>query len=235
MRVVDLFEKKLDIVQSKGKTSGLLRDRNLTYLGSGMQAIAYMHKKFPSKVIKTVNISGSSDPVYQFLRICINHSDNPYFPKIYAYKQYITSGDEDGISYADFQSTAPGEYPPEFKDKHLIIVMERLFPLDANIDLSIKALQQCSILPNDILSALKQVYPDADASNVDPLWLIGNTFDDPTKRKIVYNRTKDPHLKQALRLMEPLFANFTEDLHSDNIMLRLGPTPHPVFIDPVVF
>jgi len=61
--------------------------KNHKYLGDGSQTLsASLH--IPSNVVvKTITINGQHDPVYQYIRACIN-SKNPYLPKIYKVKQY---------------------------------------------------------------------------------------------------------------------------------------------------
>ncbi len=211
----------MDMPISKGKTSGMLFNKNISPIGVGRQAIAYLHNKFPGKVIKTVNISGEDDPVYQFLRLCVNHQGNPYFPKIYAYKSYKNSL-PDGISYRDFQQLMPGEYPPEYKSHQLIIVMERLVKISDDRDLAVKLLVQSNII------SPKSIDPTIE------MRMLYKVFGNKVTRRNLYNRTNDAHLKQAIRLLEPLFHTFVEDMHLGNIMLRTSPTPHLVFIDPVI-
>ena len=89
MKLNEILEKPIkNLKQGSKPTTDLLRHSNLSAVGVGAQAIAYMHQKFPDKIIKTVQILNSSDPVYQYVRLCLNHQNNPYFPKIASVKQF---------------------------------------------------------------------------------------------------------------------------------------------------
>lgn len=69
MKVSDLFEVKLDIPTSKKPLSKFLQHPKLSHLGTGVQAIAHQHTAKPGTVVKTIFVSGSDDPSYQFLRV----------------------------------------------------------------------------------------------------------------------------------------------------------------------
>jgi hypothetical protein len=239
MKLKDLCEKKIEMPTSKGKTSGMFQSSGLSYFDAGIQAIAYLHQKFPNKVIKTLNISGENDPAYQFLRICKNHQDNPYFPKIYAYKLYDNSYDEDDKSrFKQFRAISGYRgSPPDWKDKILIVVTEKLEELKKNQRIVIPLLQQVGILPPDLtkLRYIDHTKPNNQGEIMPPLRAISRSFEELEDRKRIYNTTQDVQLKQAIRLLEPLFNSYYPDMHEGNIMLRLNPTPHLVFIDPVTF
>lgn len=224
MRVIDLLEKKIVMPVSSKVTSGILKNKNLNHLGTGVQAIAYYNQKFPGKVIKTIAITGPGDPSYQFLRLCVNHQDNPYFPKIYAYKQYgmKDTGDRED-RYAEID---PEDSPPESSEFQMIVVVEKLHSLTST---HVPLLQSVGILPSD-LNTLKY----ARSTEVrPPLTATKNMFVDQKSRKQLYQMTPDVNLKKALRLLEPLFQKFYPDLRQTNIMVRNSGQPHLVIIDPV--
>jgi hypothetical protein len=237
LKISELFEKKLEMPTSKGKTSGIIQSPNLSYLDAGIQTIAYLHSKFPDKVIKTVNISGVDDPAYQFLRICKNHQNNPYFPKIYAYKMYSNSYDEDDKDrFKQFRAVSGyQQQPPDWKDNILIVVIERLTGLKESESTAVSLFQQVGILPSDLttLRYIDRTRPNNQGGVMPPLRAISRAFNTHERRLNIYKNTRDPQLKQAMKLMEPLFNNYIEDMHEGNVMLRLEPTPHLVFIDPV--
>jgi hypothetical protein len=56
-------------------------------------------------------------------------------------------------------------------------------------------------------------------------------FKDPMHRAKIKSLTSDPHLKQALRLLEPLFQHYSPDMHTGNIMVRSD--GHLIIMDPV--
>jgi hypothetical protein len=66
-----------------------------------------------------------------------------------------------------------------------------------------------------------------------PMTLKNDMQSDQFRQQLI-QKAEDPQLKQALRLIEPLFRHYDVDLHMDNIMLRTtGSTPQVVFTDPV--
>ena len=91
-------------------------------VGIGQQSSVFSHDKHSDKVIKlTLAMDNQRDPAYQFLRLCLSHQDNPFFPKIHKIKRYPTGGE-----------TA------------LLISMERLIPLT---DQDFEHLQQLMGVP----------------------------------------------------------------------------------------
>lgn len=63
-------------------------------LGSGVSSVNFSHKDNPDIVIKSIQINHghyADSSEYQFLRACLNHQDNPWFPKIYNAKLYKSS------------------------------------------------------------------------------------------------------------------------------------------------
>ena len=238
-----LVEKKLSIPQSQKNTTGILKSPNLVHLGTGMTAIAYLHKKFPSKVVKTINISGENDPACHFLRICVNHQNNPYFPKIHAYKQYNTTefGNWDDIDverdqrYQELHGVTKIDYPPQFNYYQLIIVMEKLYPLKGNDSAALPILQELGILPQDLTTIEKTTNFKGEEVDTDPLDLLSTILNNPIERKRLRQIAKDPFFNQAMKLLEPLLIKHAPDMHHGNIMLRKSPDgPHLVIIDPVV-
>lgn len=198
--------------------------------GMGAQAIAYVHKKFPNKTIKFVQCVGVEDPVYQFLRLCINHQDNPFFPKIYHVKRYNTKEQTRGERLTKFiphNKTDSLPYPQSFT---LIVVMEKLQRLRMS-DVSMEKMKMmgADTLPNILLptSTLKaseeyKTYVKFQAA-----------CEEPKYRKMMYDHITDPHLKQAVKLLEPLFNHYTPDMHMGNIMVR--PNGQWVILDPITY
>jgi len=196
---------------------------NQKVLGIGAQSIAYLHKKYPDKVVKTIQVTGTADQSYQFLRLCTKHQNNPYFPKIYAMKYYpskqepnnkLDFRDEDFEDYYD-------DYPPARLDNTLIIVTEFLTPLTdiTNDDIHRLGLDDFE-LPNNMIS-----YKGRNDIT------FSMAFKNPTWRKYMQVHATDPQLKQALRLLEPLFKHYEPDMHTNNVMIR--PPNQWVFIDPI--
>lgn len=228
MLLVEVLDKTSSKIKSTDKPiTGLLKHDNQTVIGSGIQAIAYLHKKFPGKIIKTIQISGPEDPSYQFLRLALNHQDNPYFPRIYSVKKYTTKQVMEIKRQLQFRGLGAflmgaGNYLPKQKKYTLIVVMEPLKE-ERITDAEVKLLG----IPNNMLPReRKKIKP-----GLMPEYLIRMAFYDPGQRKHTINYVKDPTLKQALRLLEPLFRHYQPDMHGGNILKRSD--GHLVFADPV--
>lgn len=204
MKVKDLLKEELiksmkDLSTSKITLQKEPNSMQWSKIGRpGQQAVAYEHKQKPTKnqAIKVVNISGNSDPAYQFLRLCRNHQDNPHFPKIYNVRQYPSKN-------GAFQ---------------MIITMEKLYHIPHNDDNFVYALFG---IPNNGTIDLH-------------ITILDYIFEDPETRKIIVELTQFKSLKQAMRLLEPLFKHYLPDMHSGNIMYRKTPNgPQLVFLDPI--
>lgn len=190
----------------KSSSIPMSRFRDLEYytpnkwndIGVGQQSKVFAYDKHPGKVVKiTMALNGKEDPAYQFLRVCLSHQNNPFFPKIYNVKQY-PSGDE----------------------LKLIISMEKLEHLN-NQDF--EKIQQLMNIP---------FIPEPEDKQEAVTGGMHHSFTKPGVRKHIINNTKNPHLKQALRLLEPLFQHYGPDMHLGNIMKRGSQF---VFIDPITY
>ncbi len=233
MKLVDLYEKKVEFPRSRKAITGILKSKQLQHLGTGVQAIAYQHKKHPNTVIKTIQLSGGmNDTVLAFVRLCINHKDNPFFPKIYTAKIFNSAdltASEREVLYQDIDSY---DSPPDKKELVLVLVMERLFPIHTpdNVDSAIGLLQTLKVLPDD-LSTLPLNMLDVE----DPLFSVKVPFKTAKGRQFLMKNSDNPKFVQALRLLEPLFRKGHADLHRQNIMIRrTGIGPQLVLADPIV-
>jgi hypothetical protein len=175
-----------------------------TLLGGGQQARAY--NSYPkNNVVKLANITGPDDPVYQFLRVCLKHQDNPYFPKIYNVKKYKLNTDR--------STKVINKYK-------LVITMERLRHV---------TLADTKLLERLFGLSFKKFQDDRTAGK-----FLRSMFYDQGWRQELIKNTKDVKLKQALKLVEPLFRHYQGDMHLGNIMLRgTGSGAQLVIIDPV--
>ncbi len=185
MKLFEVLSKRHpNIPQASKDPMDPLHPPSWDYIEGGQQSLVYS-TKHPNVVVKVAYTkTGTQDPTYQFLRVILNHQDNPYFPKVYHVKQYPS---------------------------YLIITMEKLSPM-TNADYPL--LQQT--VGSISLSEFEQI------------------FHDSTKLKQLIKTTNDPELRQALRLMAPLFQHYDPDMNPGNIMIR--PTPrHIVFIDPIAY
>lgn len=186
-----------------------LNKKKWNKLGGGLQSRAYSPTN-TNNAVKLVNIAGTKDPSYQFIRMCSKHQDNPYFPKIFKVTKYPLAA---GLSKKVLNT-----------DK-LVVTMERLERFISS-DI-IKVEQAFGIRFGNFIKNMT----DEEASR----YLQTKLFKDPTWRAGVIKTTKDPHLKQAMRLLEPLFRHYQPDMHFGNIMMRgIGENRHMVFIDPTM-
>lgn len=214
-----------NLKQSSKAVTDLWTSKQHSVIGVGAQTMAYLHKKFPNKVIKTVQISGTNDPSYQFLRICLKHQNNPWFPKIYTVKEYNSIQQQYRPRWNQYDNLNIGfddkeGVPPSIQQKTLIVVMEKLQPIPKE-SITFDFIRQHFSFDHRMYKTLQLKSPTA---------LLFDLFNGDYS-KIIYNNTPDDNLKQALRLFVPLFKHYDGDMHPQNIMMR-----HPnqvVFIDPV--
>lgn len=206
-------------------------DEHASVLGTGAQAIAYLHKKYPEKVIKSATISGISDPTYQFVRLCLNQQRNPFFPKFFFAKMYDHKEDiKKEIEFDDnFNDTGDNLVPPK-KGKVLVVGLERLERIDKESLFNI-----CNSL--DIYNVIKdtRLNPRIErhaTSNFDKFRMkFDEVFRQPMNRRLLMKNANNPDFIKALRLMEPLFRHYESDLNLGNIMVRNN--AQLVFIDPI--
>jgi len=88
MKLEELLEKEIRQIPGKvpaeAKFHRLRLFGKIKYLGAGMQAAAYKHPHIPNTVIKTAKVSDPErDGYVKFVKLVIDHQDNPFFPKIY--------------------------------------------------------------------------------------------------------------------------------------------------------
>ncbi len=215
------------IKTSNRQVDDLISRKKHQVVGAGAQSLAYLHSKFPGKVIKTIQIRGYSDPSYQFLRLVLKHQDNPYFPKIFSVKKYPTSQTSQRQRGIDFREVSPGvefEPAPSQADYTLYVVMEWLQPLSTMSENDLIKFQLQNYLPTNMYNFAKKSSKDM------PGLKFCNAFKDPDVRKYMIAHITDPTLKQSLRLLEPLLRQFEPDMHGSNILMRGAQW---VFIDPV--
>lgn len=208
--LIEAIHKEIPNVSISRKPLPDIQPSKWSEIGSGEQAYVYQHKQQPLKneAIKVLDIYGTTaDAAYQFVRLCKNHQNNPHFPKIHSMKMYPAT-----TKHSGYMMSPPGH--------QMIIRMEKLKTIPNNKEFFLK------------LFGLSK--DDIERFELDHYLDMFEMFDTPEGRREIYNRTEYPSLKQALRLLEPLFRNFEPDMHGGNIMYRDTPTgPILVFIDPV--
>jgi hypothetical protein len=179
-------------IGAKGDTNASNPNWNLLTMQT--QSDVFHHPR-TDRIVKVVDISGDDDATYQFLRVVMNHQDNPYFPKIYGVKKYQKT--EDGRPNLLVSMEKLNKMSEEDLQRYLEIVGIDTIPNESHIDFS---------------------------HRVRKYWI------NPENRKHIFQKTIEPSLKQALRLLEPLFRHYRADMHFSNIMVRSS--GQLVFIDP---
>lgn len=225
-----ITELKLDIPTSTRSLSGgfvsgkdpdnIKRPKNVTPIGSGVQAMAYSVKKNPDIIIKMIAITGENDPNYQSIRVIANHQNNYFFPKIFKIKMFnIKDLSNDDVDWVEEH----GIYPRmDHGEKYLLmVVMEKLYDYpNAGVELL------CSHLGIDDI--INNILPGKPANSK-----FAMAFKDPTIRAQIRKQTTSKPFAQALRLLEPLFSKqgWEADMHFGNIMRRKN--GQAVIVDPV--
>lgn len=215
---------------SDKSTSGVLQSPKLQFIAAGCQAIAYYHKTHPNTVVKVAAISGEDDPLWQFLRVCINHPKNPYFPKVFNHKIFnlknITPEEEEYLeTHPEF------EYLPihDKRKMQILLVTERLH--ETSPEQFEEVLKQLGL--HEYITRYQKGMQLNSRYNVTTEIAWAKLMDTPTFRRDIRNLSTDKHFKDAMRILEPLFAHqgFYADVHLANMMSRSN--GHLVFNDPL--
>ncbi len=177
-------------------------------VGAGIaNSTIYLDLKHPNRVLKIVEIVNMNDSYYRYLRMIELYQNNPFFPKIYGLKVYDTPASRDvhGYKTPDHQI--------------LYVFMERLRPIH---DLPDKRARE-------LLAKIGIEYKGDLRFDFG----LRNAFAD-SERKHLSHSTDVPKFKQAMRLLEPMFNKFVQDMHIENLMVRETPTAYQLVItDPL--
>jgi len=220
MKLIDLFEAKIDLTPIKIKNADFSKVGPV--LGNPetqVQGHARINTKTANTVIKIANIPNINDDEYvEFVKVVIANQNNPFFPKLYNAKVYET--------YKDVDKEISPEMMAGAKYK-LVLHMEKLHSLsgEKTFDAALSTLEQLGF------DVANYNTGQSDSRILDQI--LDRSFDEPSDRKALANKTKNPALKKALLLLEPFFVKFGNDMHSGNAMFRLtGTGPQLVIIDP---
>ena len=210
MKILDLLEK--DIPRIERTATSVKPSKRHKVLGQGTQGMAQEHSRSPNTVIKYSNIYDENperDEYVQFIKLILDHQDNPFFPRIYKAK----------IVYDNKQDIYV-----------LIATMEKLVKL-TNPKIRDTAEHLIAQLGIDIDDAV--IRDESDAHDLK--WLF-DWFRDSDNRKRVAQESNNPQFVEAMTLLEPYFVKYGQDMHRGNIMVRLtGHGPQLVIIDPYQF
>ncbi len=89
MKLKELLEADIKTIPGKheaGLTKPKQVSRGIKLLGSGMQGSAFKHPHIPNTVIKTAKVrtkNPDDNPYVAFVKLSLDHQDNPFFPRIY--------------------------------------------------------------------------------------------------------------------------------------------------------
>ena len=220
MKLQDLMEastieriKGIPLIDSD--EDGIIDFTKMKHAGSGIEGDVYFSKN-GNKVVKAVRLRYENDigssPFVEFVGLCLKHQDNPYFPKIHNAKIYkIKQRNEKHVKGKEMN---PVDRARRGQRQHLsspspyimTVVMEPLTPIKRSDKDKVEQIF------NRLGISLDDGNPDHEHMNK-----IGK-FEQSTEW--VMDHTKDPHLRDALTQLSPLFKKHGGDLHLDNWMMR---------------
>lgn len=83
MKLKELLEKDIRVIPGKSSIEPTLSYK-LKRLGAGVQGMAFKHPRSTNMIIKTARVSNpETDSYVKFIKLALEHQDNPFFPRIY--------------------------------------------------------------------------------------------------------------------------------------------------------
>lgn len=136
------------------------------------------------------------------------------------YNRYVHDADEFGV-------------PPALNEYVIVVTMEKLHPVDKVFD-GIDIVNFFRGLGIDLQQEHERRRQAGRLLLPDVHMYLLSFFNNERSRANIMKHTKNPKLKEALRLMELLFKKYVPDVHSGNVMFRLTNIgPQLVFTDPI--
>jgi hypothetical protein len=200
--------------------------------GQGVQAMVYhTGQGVVTKMAIIHNEVGESDPTLIFLKLILQHRDNPFFPKIYHAKIYEDKTGEQSHKLLLIQMEKLTSIEnPKMHD----VVMELFQRLGLISQDRIQKIQRRGIQQKNDLETIRHATLYNAAIGIDDLtdrWA-SKTKKDKLKAQ-VFKTAKNPKFKQAIQILEPYMQEYGSDMHEGNWMVRLtGAGPQLVIIDP---
>jgi hypothetical protein len=194
---------------------GVINLSKMKHAGSGIEGDVYFTND-GNKVIKAVRLRYQGgiehSPFVEFVGLCLENKNNPYFPKIHNAKIYkIKERNEKHVT-----SKAMGPVNAARRRQRgelsaaspylLVVTMETLAPIAR------KDKDKIEPIFNSVGLSLEAGSHDHEHTST-----IGK---DHLSTERVINNTSDSNLRAALQLLEPLFKKHGGDLHIDNWMMR---------------
>jgi ribosomal protein S18 acetylase RimI-like enzyme len=196
------------------------------FMGSGVEAIVVRSPNDPS-IIKIVGTKTSLQHcgTLQYLLHCKKHAySNPYLPRVHSIQEFNDT--------QNTQTKMDGrDQTPAYGSKNFYVIkMEELL-----------SLYEVDDNPKIIAALCAKTFPGSDLTGIEAIsladliyWVAHDPLVLATRKGI---KVIDKQLLQAIKLIKMVQkqtgANL--DLHSENVMVRVGPTgPHFVISDPLV-
>ena len=191
--------------------------RDKETVGTGVQSTVYVHPKDKTKVVKIADIKDPNNDSYlEFVRLIMDHQDNPFFPKIHKAKLYQKTPDDRTID--------DGEY-------RLVMIMERLYPiwdLKNNHQYMQAALKE--LVGLGVPEEVTREYID---SGEDPT-ILWDYFEDEDNIEDLIQYSDNHSFREAMRTLSPYMRTHGQDMHMGNLMVRTSKNGlELVIIDPL--
>lgn len=228
-----LIELRPELPTSKKKIE-IPRLQNSIHLGAGIQGFARGLTKRPNTVVK-IALTSDHDAYEQFLRLCLAHQDNPFFPRIKAVKKYrmdTLSVQEHRTLLTDLGVKTPDMPTSDMLDNLrwiVIIAMERLVPIkDNSVKRQIPQMLH-SLYGEELMDSISGKVDEEDLFDISSMLSLLHYY-----KEGIICATPNKQFKNALRLLTPLWKKWRMDIKHQNIMIRPTPEgPQLVFLDPI--
>ena len=195
-------------------TNTYLPKKDVSRLGSGISSIALSKKSKPHEVKRIThtvrNGAGlNDDPYLNFLKVAVKHQDNPYLPRIYSVKTFLST-EGNYTYYVDLERLHSWK---ELSWAQWAYLFKKFFGTQIRDNREIYSKQGAA---EKFAEDFKKTVHD---------------FYKKTHGVII-----SKYLNDALKLISPFVENFYIDLHQENIMFRFTPYGvQPVITDPLYY
>ncbi|RLD77901.1 MAG: hypothetical protein DRJ15_12615 [Bacteroidetes bacterium] len=236
MKVQDILNEsvpgQIPVVHLSAKQHFSAEKLKAQFIGDGFQSDAYKHNTSQSSILKVIHLSEvghdetTADSAGEFIQLCYNHQDNPFFPKIYKVKKYVWD------KAVEFER--PGPYNSEARSI-IVVEMEKLHPItEGQLHHVAQKIFESLGLSREYFISVASKYtgkPVEAFQDRSITSLVSYAFNkDPEGIK---KHTKNPKLAEAIDLLVTTKHNGQMDLHAGNMMFRMTNIgPQLVLVDP---